>query len=242
MKVRLRQIAEFLFRLALLGGQLALFLIVLYRVIPVPVTPLMLMRGIPYEKDWVSFEHISPHMVKAAITAEDPKFANHYGFDLEAIRESVEKAVDKGKKPKGRSTISQQTAKNLFFGTARSWVRKGLEVPVTLCLEMLWNKRRIIEVYLNIIEMGEDIYGIEAAAQTYFRKPATKLSPAESALIAVCFPNPLKRSPVKPSSYVLKMQRTILRWMGGYEPAPDWWWEDHKPDKSKRKKSGKSKK
>ena len=111
--------------LLLLSVQITLFFIILYRIVPVPITPLVVMRGFPAERDWVSFDRISPNMVKAAITAEDPKFVNHHGFDFEAIRESIEKSIDKGKKAKGRSTISQQTAKNLFFGPARSgrWAR-----------------------------------------------------------------------------------------------------------------------
>lgn len=216
---------EVFLRGMLLISQIALFIILLYRIVPVPATPFMLIRGLPYHKEWVPFERISPSMVKAAITAEDPNFVSHYGFDFEAIKESIEKSIDKGKKPKGRSTITQQTAKNLFFTPRRSWIRKGLEVPVTLCLEIFWTKKRIIEVYLNIIEMGDKIYGIEAASRYYFKKPGLKLSAAESALIVVCFPNPIKRNPLKPSNFLKRKQATILRWMNGYEPAPKWWWE-----------------
>jgi len=224
MKDKLKQAGVFLLRLLLLCAQVTLFFIVLYRILPVPITPLVVMRGFPMERDWVSFDKISPKMVKAAITAEDPKFAGHYGFDFEAITESIEKSIEKDKKPKGRSTISQQTAKNLFFGPARSWVRKGLEVPITVCLELMWTKKRIIEVYLNIIEMGDRVYGIEAAAHHYYKKPAAKLTAAESASIVVCLPLPRKRNPLKLDRKLQRKQQTILRWMNGFEPAPDWWW------------------
>lgn len=216
---------EVFLRLILLGFQGALFCIILYRVVPVPITPLMVMRGMPFEKTWVPFEEINPVVVKAAITAEDPKFVAHYGFDFAAIKESIEKSIDKGKKPKGRSTISQQTTKNLFFGTRRSWLRKGLEVPLTICVETFWNKRRIIEVYLNIIEMGDRVYGIEAASHKYFKKKASKLNKAEAVAIVICFPSPLKRIPNKLSGTLRKKQHTIQRWMIGFEPAPKWWWE-----------------
>lgn len=225
LKDKIKQGAEFILRLLLLGVQVTLFFIVLYRILPVPITPLVVMRGFPMERDWVSFDRISPKMVKAAITAEDPKFVDHYGFDLEAIQESIKKSMDKGKKPKGRSTISQQTAKNLFFGPARNWVRKGLEVPITMTLEVLWTKKRIIEVYLNIIEMGDRIYGIEAAAQHYYKKPAAKLTATEAAQIVVCLPNPRVRNPRKLNGRLQRKQQTILRWMNGFEPAPEWWWK-----------------
>ncbi|HCS19435.1 MAG TPA: monofunctional biosynthetic peptidoglycan transglycosylase [Bacteroidetes bacterium] len=218
--------AEVFLRLCLLLFQISLFLIILYRIVPVPVTPLMLLRGLPYEKDWVAFEKMSPTIVKAAITAEDPKFSKHHGFDFEAIWESINKSIAKGRKAKGRSTISQQTAKNLFFSPTRSWIRKGLEVPLTLSLEIFWTKRRIIEVYLNIIEMGDKVYGIEAASKKYFKKPSAKLSKAEAAAIVVCFPNPRKRNPLKLNSRLKRKQATIQRWMNGYEAAPDWWWEE----------------
>lgn len=216
---------EVFFRIGLLGFQVALFFIILYRIVPVPITPLMVLRGLPYEKTWVPFEEINPLVVKAAITAEDPKFNSHYGFDFEAILESIQKSIDKGKKAKGRSTISQQTTKNLFFGTRRSWIRKGLEVPLTVCVETFWNKRRIIEVYLNIIEMGSKVYGIEAAGKKYFKKSASKLNKAEAVAIVICFPNPIKRIPNKLTGSLRKKQATIQRWMIGFEPAPKWWWE-----------------
>jgi monofunctional biosynthetic peptidoglycan transglycosylase len=208
-----------LLRFSLLLGQIALFFIILYRIVPVPITPLMVQRGFPFQKDWVSFSSISPNMVKAAMVAEDPKFKDHWGFDFEAIQESIEKSIDKGKKPLGRSTISQQTAKNLFFTPKRSWIRKGLEVPITLSLEIFWTKRRIIEVYLNIIEMGDKVYGIEAAAKRYYKKSAANLNKSEAAMIAVCFPNPLIRNPLKPTSSLRRKQQTIMRWMNGFEPG-----------------------
>lgn len=230
---RWKQWMEVFLRSLLLLFQIALFFIILYRIVPVPITPLMVMRGFPFEKEWVPFDKINKNMVVAAITAEDPKFNSHYGFDFEAIQESIEKSIDKGKKPKGRSTISQQTAKNLFFGTARSWIRKGLEVPVTLCLETFWTKKRIIEVYLNIIEMGNDVYGIEAASQHFFKMPAAKLSKAEAVSIAVCFPNPRQRNPAKLEPKLIRKRATVMRWMIGFEPAPAWWWGNDTKAKTK---------
>ncbi|MBI1222953.1 MAG: monofunctional biosynthetic peptidoglycan transglycosylase [Bacteroidetes bacterium] len=228
---------EVFLRVLLLLFQSALFFVILYRVAPVPITPLMLMRGLPIEKDWVPFDQINKNMVIAVITAEDPKFNRHLGFDFEAIQESIEKSISKGRKPKGRSTISQQTTKNIFFGTQRSWIRKGLEVPMTVCVETFWTKKRIMEVYLNIIEMGDHIYGIEAASQHYFKKPAVKLNKSEAVSIAVCLPNPRQRNPTKLDTKLLKMKATIMRWMIGFEPVPDWWWTN--PTKIKTKNSAK---
>ena len=204
-------------RVVLLFFQVLLFFILLYRIIPVPITPLAIKRGFPYEKKWVSYKLISDNIKKSVIVAEDPKFPVHYGFDFEAIQESIEKARKKGTKPLGRSTITQQTAKNLFFTPDRSWVRKILETPVAVGLELFWTKKRILEVYLNIIEMGPRIYGIEAAAQHYYKIPATNLNKSESAMIAVCLPNPIVRNPLKPDKRLRNKQATIQRWMYGYE-------------------------
>jgi monofunctional biosynthetic peptidoglycan transglycosylase len=213
---------RFLLQLFLLGVQLTLLLVILYRVIPVPVTPLHLLRvaeqvadGKPMKlsKSWKSIDYISDKFCLAVITSEDVKFIQHYGFDFEQIRNSIERGLKRGKKLRGASTISQQTAKNLFFTPKRSWIRKVPEVCITLCLEILWTKKRILEVYVNIIEMGDGVYGAEAACKHYFHKSATHVSSRESALIAACLPNPRKWHPDRPSHYIDRKARGIQRFM-----------------------------
>lgn len=195
---------------------------VLYRFLPVPITPLMVIRlweqafdkekEIRLKKDWVSISKISKNVPQAVIAAEDQKFMDHNGFDLEAMKTAWENN-QKGKRVKGGSTISQQTAKNVFLSPARNLIRKGLEAYFTFLIELIWSKERIMEVYLNVIEMGEGIYGIEAAAQTYFNKPAAKLSKREAALIAAVLPNPRRWSPARPTAYISGRQTWILRQM-----------------------------
>ncbi len=208
--------------LILLGFQLTMFFIILYRVMPVPVTPLHLVRvyeqlrdGKPMKlsKDWKSIDYVSDKFCLAVITAEDVKFIQHYGFDFEQIKNSIERGFKRGKKLRGASTISQQTAKNLFFTPKRSWIRKVPEVIITVTLELLWTKKRIMEVYINIIEMGDGIYGVEAASHHYFNKPAAKLTSRESALIAACLPNPRRWKADKPSAYINRKANVIQRFM-----------------------------
>lgn len=195
----------------------------LFRFIPVPATPLMIIRYFEMEdgkidKDWKSLEEISPNLPLAVVTAEDQKFEEHFGFDLDAIEKAVKyNEKHKGKKVKGASTISQQTAKNVFLWPGRSWVRKGLEVYFTFLIEILWSKERIMEMYLNVIEMGPGFYGAEAAAQYYFDKPAAKLTKSESATIAAILPNPIRWSASKPTRYIIKKRNWILRHMGKIE-------------------------
>ena len=172
------------------------------------------------EKDWTSLNTMSPNMPLAVVTSEDPKFFEHFGFDFEQIQHSLERNIEKGKKLRGASTISQQTAKNLFLWPKRSWVRKGIEVYFTITLETFWNKRRILEVYLNIIEMGDGIYGAEAAAQEYFNKSSAKLTKPEAALIAAVLPNPRRWSPAKPTAYIRKKQQRIVRYMKFVDMEP----------------------
>lgn len=200
---------------------------VLYRFVPVPVTPLMLIRvweqawdkdqEVRLYKDWVSMENISKHASQAVYAAEDQKFLQHNGFDWEAMEKAWE-GNKKGKRIKGASTISQQTAKNVFLWPNRNMVRKALEAYFTFLIELIWSKERIMEVYLNVIEMGHGVYGIEAAAQTYFNKPAAKLSQAESALIAAVLPNPRRWSPAKPTAYIRGRQTWIMRQMNNLAP------------------------
>ncbi len=197
--------------------------VIFFRFVPIPVTPLMLIRCVEQKangkemklkKDWVSLDKISSAMPLAVIAAEDQKFEEHFGFDLEAIKKAEKyNKKHQGKKTKGASTISQQTAKNVFLWPNRSWIRKGFEVYFTFLIEIFWSKQRIMEVYLNVIEMGNGIYGVEAAAQEYFHKPASKLSVREASLIAAILPSPLKWSPVKPNARVQKKAGRIMHFI-----------------------------
>lgn len=229
LSILLKKLWRFCILVLLLGFQLTLFFIILYRVMPVPVTPLQLVRvyeqvrdGKPMKlsKDWTSIDYVSDKFCLAVITSEDVKFIQHYGFDFEQIKNSIERGLKRGKKLRGASTISQQTAKNLFFTPKRSWIRKVPEVIITLSLELLWTKKRILEVYINIIEMGDGIYGVESAAEHYFRKPASKLSSHESALIAACLPNPRRWHPNKPSAYINRKTKVIQRFMNNIGNLP----------------------
>jgi monofunctional biosynthetic peptidoglycan transglycosylase len=169
-------------------------------------------ESLKLKKDWVSIDQISPNMELAVVAAEDQQFTEHWGFDFNAIQKAIKNNDRKKKKAvHGGSTISQQTAKNVFLWPGRSWVRKGFEVYFTLLIELCWSKERIIEVYMNEVEMGNGIYGVEAASQAYFHKHAKSLSQGEAALIAAILPSPLRWSPVKPSGYVMMRQRWIMR-------------------------------
>jgi len=196
----------------------SVFFTILYRFVPPPVTPLMLIRKFEtrhdnkktsIDKDWTKLEDISPYLITAVVASEDNNFREHFGFDFDAIKK-VSEYNKKGKRVKGASTISQQTAKNVFLWPARSWLRKGMEAYFTLLIEVLWGKKRIMEVYLNVIEMGDGIYGAEAASRHYFEKPAKKLNPREAALIAAVLPNPRKWSPARPTPYISKKASWIL--------------------------------
>jgi len=186
----------------LIGLPLALTL--LFRIVPPPVTPLMLLRvvqGYGLDKDWRSLDQISSHLRRAVIASEDAKFCTHWGFDWDAIDNAIDR-YEEGGKVLGASTISMQTAKNVFLWPGRTFVRKGVEAYLTLYLEGLWPKRRILEVYLNIAEFGPGLYGAEAASIRYFGKSAASLSPREAALLAAVLPAPLDRSAARPSAAV----------------------------------------
>lgn len=184
---------------------------------PVYITPLMITRSIENDDEmqhkWVPIEEISENMALAVISSEDNLFMSHSGFDFDQIQKAIEEAEKTGRQ-RGASTISQQTAKNVFLWNGRSWVRKGLEAYFTVLIELIWGKERIMEVYLNSIEMGPGIYGAEAVAQAHFGKSASKLTRREAALIAATLPNPLKYSSKNPSKYMRKRQRQITRLMG----------------------------
>lgn len=179
------------------GGGIALF-----SVMPVPFSAVMVERqlgawlsgdfGYVAHSDWVSMDEISPWMGLAVIAAEDQKFPEHWGFDVSAIEKALAHNERNENRIRGASTLSQQTAKNLFLWDGRSWVRKGLEAGLTLGMETVWSKKRILTVYLNIAEFGDGVFGVEAAAQRYFHKPASRLSLSEAALLAAVLPNPLR--------------------------------------------------
>ena len=200
--------------------------VILYKWVPVPFTSLMLIRNVAhwskgesanFSHNWVSIDEISPNLVKAVIVSEDQKFMEHFGFDLAALEKAYE-GNKKGKRIKGGSTITQQTAKNVFLWPKRSYVRKGFEVYFTFLIEVIWSKERIIEVYLNSIEMGNGVFGAEAASQHWFRKPASKLNAYQAASIAAILPNPRKYKATNSSSYIEKRKSWIVRQMGFYGP------------------------
>jgi monofunctional biosynthetic peptidoglycan transglycosylase len=222
----LKKLWRFIWKTALFLFLITIGLVIVYRFVPVPFTILMLQRCIEQKadgkemklkKDWVSLDKISNTLQLAVVTSEDQNFLWHHGFDFEAIGKAMKynERQQKKKRPKtrGASTISQQTAKNVFLFPMRSFVRKGLEVYFTVLIEMCWSKQRIMEVYLNVIEMGDGIYGAEAASQEYFHKHAKDLSQGEAALLTACLPNPLKFNPAKPSAYVFKRQAFIMNQM-----------------------------
>ena len=199
--------------------------VILFRFVPVPVTPLMIIRAVNpqgtdtqkererhWQHQWVSYDEISSWMPRAVVASEDGRFYEHHGFDFKEIQNAIDEGKA-GKRQRGASTISQQTAKNVFLWPGHSWVRKGLEAYFTVLIELFWSKERIMEVYLNSIEMGAGIYGVEAASQHYFGCTAKELSKPRAALIALCLPSPLKRDPAHPSSYMRRRQRTIMRYM-----------------------------
>jgi monofunctional biosynthetic peptidoglycan transglycosylase len=174
-----------------------------------------LRNGRAYHADyrWVRWSRISPNAALAVIAAEDQNFATHQGFDLDSIQEAID-AHERGRRLRGASTISQQVAKNVFLWSGRSFVRKGLEAYFTVLIEATWPKRRILEVYLNIVELGDGVFGVEAASQRYFRKPASRLGSEEAALLAAVLPNPLRLRANRPSAYVEERRAWIVEQMG----------------------------
>jgi monofunctional glycosyltransferase len=221
MQIKQKSILRRLRRAALLFFTLTAVSVLLLRWVPPFCSALMIENRITSwftagdytaRYDWVPMEKISPNMGVAVAAAEDQQFADHFGFDVKAI----EKAMvynEKHRKTRGASTISQQTAKNLFLWSDRSWVRKGFEAYFTLLIEMLWSKERILEVYLNIVEFGDGVYGAEAAAQYYFHKPAKNLTASEAALLAAVLPNPHRMKVEAPSARVRGRQAWILNQM-----------------------------
>lgn len=189
---------------------------------PITVTQLVsLITGDGLKRDYVSIEEISSNARLAAMAAEDQQFPDHDGFDWKSIEKAMAYNKRKPNRVRGASTISQQTAKNVFLWQGRSWLRKGLELYFTKMIEWIWGKKRILEVYLNVAEMGKGVYGIEAAAQYYFNKPAKNLTRNEAAMILSCLPNPVKYT-VKPlSGFVAKRYPWVLEQMNNLEGDPD---------------------
>lgn len=198
---------------------LSILLPILYRWVNPPITTFQCVKAIHegngIHKKWVPIEKISPYMYRAAIASEDNYFLGHRGFDVIALNTVVEERKS-GRRHRGGSTISQQTAKNVFCWPKSSWVRKGVETYFTFLIETFWSKERIMEVYLNVIEMGPGIYGSEMAAQTYFHCHASQLTAHQAALITACYPNPIKRNPSKPTSYLLGRAANIEGKMARY--------------------------
>jgi monofunctional glycosyltransferase len=206
---------------------LSVFSVILFRFVNPPVTPLMIIRYVEHEnknverrieKQWVSLNEISPNMVWAVIAAEDNNFPVHNGVDFDAIKKAQE--LNKYSKIKhGASTISQQTAKNVFLTPSRTYVRKGFELYFTYLIETFWGKKRIMEVYLNVIELGDGIYGVEEASQRFFKKPASKLTRAEAALITSALPSPRKRNLARPNNYMRWYQNRVITLMNQIGPV-----------------------
>lgn len=224
----LKVIIRFIRRVIILFFLLSIVSVIFFRYIPVYFTPLMGIRTFEQIRDkknprllhtWMSYDDISVNMKRAVIASEDQLFFNHKGFDKKQIKKAIEENK-KRKRPRGASTISQQTAKNVFLWPQSSWLRKGLEAYFTVLIELLWSKERILHVYLNSMETGDGVYGAEAVARSHFNTTAGKLTQAQSALIAATLPNPLRYSSKNPSAYVYKRQAFILQQMR-YIKLPD---------------------
>ncbi len=217
MKIQTRKLFKYLLIAAIGFLAISILLVILFRIVNPPITGLMIVRNIQNDrswfqlpdKEWIDIEDMALPISVAVVASEDNRFFEHHGFDWKAIREA-RKQNKEGKRMRGGSTISQQTAKNLFLFPHRNYLRKGLEAWFTMLIEIFWNKSRILEVYLNIIETGPGVYGIDMAARQYFHKHAGELSKSQAALIAACMPNPFLMKPDNPTKYLLKRQKWIL--------------------------------
>lgn len=217
----MNKLSRFLFKIFIWFLGISLFFVILFKFVPVPFTPLMVIRVIEnksvgneiyFSHDWEPIENISVNLQKAVIASEDGTFLSHHGFDFTAMQKAY-KSNERGRRIKGGSTISQQTAKNVFLWQGRSYVRKGLEAYFTVLIELIWGKERIMEVYLNSIEMGDGVYGAQAAAEHWYRKDASSLTPQQAAGIAAILPNPRKYSATSSSSYINNRKSRIMRIM-----------------------------
>ena len=210
-----------IFRVVIALLLLSIGVVALYRYVPVPITPLMVRNALSsaikgeattFHHDWVPMGQMSPHLASAVVASEDQRFYQHSGFDWKEIGNAIEERKA-GKRKRGGSTISQQTAKNVFTFCSSTWARKAVEAYYTILIEWLWPKERILEVYLNSIEMGSHIYGAEAVARQHFGKPANQLTRSDCALIAATLPNPKRYSSKVPSQYMRRRQKDILNQM-----------------------------
>lgn len=217
----LRKILGIIWRIILGFVILSVLSVIIFRWVPVPITPLMVIRCIEQksdgkpmkmEHDWIPFEKISPKLQLAVVCSEDQNYLKHFGFDWGAIEKAM-KENEEGKRVRGASTITQQTAKNVFLWPGRSYIRKGFEVWFTVLIEVFWSKERIMEVYLNSIEMGYGVYGAEAASQYWYKKKAEKLTKDEAAGIAAVLPNPRKYKANPPTNYIIKRKTWIKQQM-----------------------------
>ncbi|AUS05103.1 monofunctional biosynthetic peptidoglycan transglycosylase [Pseudotamlana carrageenivorans] len=214
---------RFLFKICFWFVVFTLALVLLYKFVPVPFTPLMVIRYFENDSskvlkhDWVPIDDISTNLQRAVICSEDQNFLKHSGLDYKAIEKAISSS-QKGKRLRGGSTISQQTAKNVFLWPERSWVRKGFETYFTFLIELCWSKQRILEVYLNSIEMGKGIYGAEAASKYWFKKPAKNLSQYEAAAIAAILPNPRKYRASPATAYMESRKAWIVKQMRYFGP------------------------
>ncbi|MCX7986531.1 MAG: monofunctional biosynthetic peptidoglycan transglycosylase [Bacteroidales bacterium] len=219
--IQRKKFLGFIKRFLFVAFSASIFWVMLYKYLNPPITSLMFIRALEHDKSkgkfrfqhrWVSLDKISENMVWAVVAAEDNNFTTHFGVDWEAIQKA--RKINRYSRIKhGASTITQQTAKNVFLFPSRTYFRKALELYFTYLMELLWSKRRIMEVYLNVIELGRGIYGVEAAAQYYYKKSASELSASEAAMLAAILPAPLRRNPAQPSSYLINRQQRILNLM-----------------------------
>lgn len=216
-----RKTFRILGKMALWFFIVSVFIVIVFKWVPVPYTPLMAIRSLQQsgrgekivcDHRWVPLEDISKNMQRAVIASEDANFLSHSGFDIVAIQKAM-KSNSKGKKLRGGSTISQQTAKNVFLWQGRSYVRKALEAYFTVLIELIWGKERIMEVYLNSIEMGDGVYGVQAASKYWYRTDASQLTRRQAAGIAAILPNPLKFKASNSSSYIERRKSRIVRHM-----------------------------
>ena len=217
----IRKVFRWIWKATLWFIGLSILSVIIFKWVPVPITPLMITRAVENKlegkdalltHDWVPIENISPNLQKAVIASEDGNFLKHNGFDFKAMQKAF-KNNQKGKRLKGGSTISQQTAKNVFLWQGRSYIRKGLEAYFTVLIELIWGKERIMEVYLNSIEMGNGVYGAESGARHWYRKSASDLTKKEAAGIAAILPNPRKYKATNSSSYINRRKEKIVRVM-----------------------------
>lgn len=208
-----RRVLRWIARLAASFLLLSVALTIVYSIVPPPVTILMIqgvLRGDGLAKDWEPIGNISPYLIRSVIAAEDARFCEHDGFDWKAIGTAWQGVERGSSRLRGGSTISNQTAKNVFLWPARNWARKGLEAYFTVLIELVWGKRRIMEVYLNVVEFGPGVYGAEAASQRFFAKSAADLSRREAALLAAVLPNPTDWSAASPGPYVRSRAATLM--------------------------------